>query len=169
MILVFSSVLIVLLVVGAYLSRLRQATLYWGRRIAGLGHIRREIDEAKASDPAKAAELLGRSLHHRGFQDAITPPWQTTFSFLHWALCIATYVWGFFILPLYIAVFLPLPFGIIKRGVGAILPSPDSRFYRRKLISSLESRCEQFDRVGDDMRLGAAAHMIVLLHGDQNV
>ena len=169
MIFAFISILIILLVVGAYLSRLRQATLHWGRQIAGLSHLRREIDEAKASDPEKAAELLGRSVHQRGFQDAITPPWQTTFTFLHWGLCIVTYVCGFFILPWYAAALWPLPFAIIKRSVGNMLPSPDSQFYRQKLISGLESRCEQFDRAGDDMRLGAAAHMIALLHDDQNV
>jgi hypothetical protein len=169
MIFVFISSLIILLVVGAYLSRLRQATLHWGRHIAGLDYIRREIDEAKAADPEKAAELLERSVHQRGFQDAITPPWQTTFTFLHWGLCIVTYVWGFFILPWYVAALWPVPFGIIKRSVGNKLPSPDSHFYRQKLISGLESRCEQFERTGDDMRLGAAAHMIALLHGDENV
>jgi hypothetical protein len=123
----------------------------------------------RASDPAKAAELLGRSVHQRGFQDAITPPWHTRVTFLHWGLCLATYVWGFFILPWYVALLWPVPFAIVKRVIGSLLPSPSSQFYRRKLISSLESRCKQFDRAGDDMRLGAAAHMIARLHGDQNV
>jgi hypothetical protein len=144
MTLAFFATVVLLLVAAAYLSRLRQATLYWGRQIAGLGGLRREIDEAKASDPVKAAELLGRSLHQRGFQDAITPPWHTGLTLLHWALCLATFVWGFFAVPWYIALFWPLPFGIVRRSLSSMLPSPQSQFYRQRLINSLESRCRQF-------------------------
>jgi len=35
----------------------------------------------------------------------------------------------------------------------------------RKLIDGLETRCNQFRRVGDDMRLTAAEYMVGLLRG----
>jgi hypothetical protein len=170
MISVFALVVIFLVVTGAYQSRLRKATLHWGRLIAGLGHIRRDIDAAKASDPVKAAESLGRSVDQRGFQDAITPRWHTNFTFLYWVLCLATYIWGFFVLPTYIAVAWPVAFVVGERIVGSMLPRPDSEFFRQKLIASLEGRCDQFRRVGDEMRLAAAGQMVDLLRGnDQNV
>jgi hypothetical protein len=170
MIFAFSIVVILLLVVGACRRRLRQATLHWGRLIAGLGNVRHNTDQAKASDPVKAAELLGRSVHQRGFQDAITPPWLTNLTFLYWSLCLGTFIWGFFVLPWYVAVTWPVVFVIGKRIFASMLPRPDSDFYRQKLIAGLESCCNQFRRVGDDMRLAAAGHMVGLLRGSgQNV
>jgi len=163
MIFVFALVLILVLVVGAYLSRLRQATLHWGRLIAGSGHVQRDIDEAKASDPRLAAELLGRSVHPRGLQDAITPPWLTNFTFLYWAVCLGTLIWGFFVLPWYVAAAWPVAFVVGKRLFRSMLPRPQSDFLRDKVIANLERRCDQFRRVGDDVRLAAAAHMISLL------
>ena len=163
MILVFALIALLLLVVGTFQSRLRQATLHWGRLIAGQEHVRHDIDEAKASDPAKAAELLGRSVHHRGFQDAITPPWLTKLTFLHWAACVAIYIWGFFILPWYVAVAWPVAFVVGTRIFGSMLPRPESDSYRRKLLAGLEARCERFQSAGDDMRLAAATHMADLL------
>lgn len=165
MILAFALVVISLVVTGAYPGRLRRATLYWGRLIAGLGHVQRDIDEAKASDRVMAAELLGRSVHQRGFQDAITPPWLTNFALLYWALCLATYIWGFFVLPWYVAAAWPVAFVVGKRIFASMLPRPDSDFYRQKLIAGLETRCNQFRRVGDDMRLAAAEYMVGLLRG----
>jgi hypothetical protein len=165
MIFVFVLVLIFLLVVGAYQSRLRQATLHWGRIIAGLGHVQRDIDQAKDSDPGLAGYLLGRSVHQRGLQDAITPPWLANFTFLHWALCLGTFIWGFFILPWYVALTWPVAFVIGGRIFRSMLPRPDSDFYRKKLIAVLETRCNQFRRVGDDMRIAAAEHMAGLLRG----
>ncbi len=138
--------------------------------MAGLGHIRRDIDEAKASDPTKATELLGRSVSKTGFQDAITPPWHTNVTFLYWALCLGAFIWGFLILPWYVAIAWPIVFGIGKRFVGSLLPSPDSEYYRQKLIGSLESRGDAFRRAGDPGRVAAVEHMIALLRGsDQNV
>jgi hypothetical protein len=170
MIFVLTLLVVLLLVVGAYQSRLRQATLHWGRLIAGLGDVRGNIDQAKASDPVKAAELLGASVHQRGFQDAITPPWLTKLTFLYWSLCLATFIWGFFLLPWYIAVTWPVAFVMGKRIFGSMLPRADSDFYRQKLIDGLETRCNQFRHVGDDMRLAAAGHMVGLLRGSgQNV
>jgi hypothetical protein len=163
MILTFSLVLITLLGVGTYQSQLRRATLHWGRAIAGLEHIRRDIDEAKASDPTKAAELLGRSVHQRGFQDAITPPWLTRLTLLYWPICIATYIWGFLLLPWYAALLWPLAFVAGKRILTAMLPRPDSDSYHAQLVAGLEARSERFRCVGDEERLAAAQYMVNLL------
>lgn len=152
---VFLILIVSLLVVGTYLSGLQRATLYWGREIAGLGGLRRDIDDAKASDPVKAAEILGRSVHQAGFQDAITPPWHTNATFLYWALCLAGFIGGFFILPWYIAVAWPVIFALVKRLAGSLFPSASSDFCRQKLLASLDSRCEQFRCAGDHKRLAA--------------
>ena len=100
MILIFISALVILVVVTAFKRRLQQATLHWGRMIAGEGQIEQDIQEAKdAGDTGRAAELLGSSVHHRGFQDAITPPHLANLTYCIWAACIGIYIWGFFILP----------------------------------------------------------------------
>jgi hypothetical protein len=164
MILIFALLVLILLGIGTYQSQLRRATLHWGRVIAGLGRIRYDIDKAKTSDPFKAAELLGRSVHQRGFQDAITPPWLTKLTLLYWPICVATYTWGFFVLPWYIALLWPVAFVVGKRILTMMLPRPDSDSYRRQLVASLEARSERFRRVGDDMRFAAARCMIDLLH-----
>ncbi len=164
MIFVFAVLIIVLLLLlGTYQSQLRRATLYWGRLIAEPGHIRRDIDETKPSDPVKAAELLGRSVHQRGFEDAITPPWLTRVTILYWGVCVATYIWGFFLFPWYLAVAWPIAFVLGKRILTNMLPRPDSDSYRQQLLASLEARCEQFRRAGDDIRLAAALHMASLM------
>jgi hypothetical protein len=163
MIFIFALLVFMLLGIGTYQSQLRRATLHWGRVIAGLGHIRRDVDEAKTSDPVKAAELLGRSVHQRGFQDAITPPWLTKLTLLYWPMCIAAYIWGFFVLPWYVALLWPVGFVVGKRILTMMLPRPDSDSYRQQLVASLEARSERFRRVGDDMRLAAARHMVDLL------
>src|SRR5262249_36438621 len=110
----FVIVLVVLLLLGAYLRRLRQATLDWVSQIPVLAIFLHEIDEAKPTDPAKTAELLGRSVGKRGLQYAITPPWCTTLTMLHWVLGIGTYIWGFWGFRWYIAAFWPILFSIVK-------------------------------------------------------
>ncbi len=163
MILAFWTVVILLLVAGTLRTRFQQATLHWGRTIAGLGHVEHEITQAKGSDAAHAAELLGRSAHQRGFQDAITPPRQTSLTISYWILCVAIYAWGFFVLPWYLAIAWPVLFVIGNRIFGSVLPAPDAEIYRQKIIASLEARCNRFRRAGDEVRLQAAEHMIMLL------
>lgn len=78
MIVIFTAVVLILLVIGALHRRCQEATLHWGRVMAGLGELERQIQAAKdAGDAGQVSELIGRSVHHRGLQDELTPPRQT--------------------------------------------------------------------------------------------
>jgi hypothetical protein len=163
-IIAFISTLVILVIVSALKRRLQQATLHWGRLIAGEGQIEQDIQEAKgAGDTGRAAELLGRSIHQRGLQDAITPPYVASLTYCIWAVCIGAYVWGWFVLPWYVAAPWPILFGPAQRMVKDRLPSPKSDYYRQKIIRSLESRQVRFKRQGDIGRSQATDLMLTLL------
>lgn len=160
----FVIIVVLLLIVAVLQARFRQATLYWGRRIAGLGCIEVDIQEAKDSGNLEhSAELLGRSVHQRGFQDAITPAVLTRITICYWVAFVGVYAWGFFLLPWYVAMVWPVAYFIAKRVLKAWIPDPRSDYYRKKIIASLASRRETFERSGDSERANAAEYMLTLL------
>jgi hypothetical protein len=164
LVLIFVAILLLLLIVGAFRRRFQEATLHWGRVIAGQGQIERDIQEAKeAGDTGRAAELLGRSVHHRGLQDAITPPYLTHLTMTYWAACVGMYVWGFFVLPWYVAAPWPILFGATQRMVKSWLPAPGSDYCRRQIIQGLLLRQNRLKRKGDIAREQAADYMLTLL------
>jgi hypothetical protein len=161
---IFISSVLLLLILGIFRTRFQQATLHWGRAIAGLGRIRGDIEAAKTSgDIADAGELLGASIQQRGFQDAITPPQLTNLTIIYWPVCVGVYIWGFFALPWYIAIAWPIAFVAIKRVAASWLPDPGSDYYRQKIIANLVSRREGFRRSGDGIRVAATERMLMLL------
>ena len=153
MIIIFTAVVLILLIIGTLHRRFQEATLHWGRLMTGLGELERQIQSAKdAGDAAQAAELLGRSVHHRGLQDELTPPSQTNLTIGYWVAWLGTFAWGFFVLPWYIALLWPIFFGVAKRRVKNWLPAPSSEHYRQKIIRSLTSRRVRFLRTGDNLK-----------------
>src|SRR5688572_27049737 len=98
--------------------------------MAGQGQIEQDIQEAKdVGDTPRAAELLGQSIHNRGLQDELTPPSQTNLTIGYWIACGAVFVWGFFLLPWYVALLWPIFFGIGNRWLKNWLPAPGSDHY----------------------------------------
>jgi hypothetical protein len=164
MIVIFTSFLLLLVIVGAFRKRLQEATLHWGRAIAGQGQIERDIQEAKDSGQMeRAAEMLGCSIHNRGLQDELTPPRQRNLTVVYGFACVGMYVWGFFVLPWYVALPWPIFFGLAERFLKEWLPAPSSNHYRQKIISSLISRQNSFERKDDVVRVQATEYLLALL------
>lgn len=160
----FVIAVVLLLIVAVVRARFQQATLYWERTIAGVRDVEEDIRRAKESwNSEYAAQLLGRSVHQRGFQDAITPLILTRVTIIYWVAWISVYVWGFFVLPLYVAIPWPIAYFAAKRVLKGWLPDPQSDYYRQKIIASLVSRRGRFDRSGDYVRANAAQYMVTLL------
>ena len=153
-IILFICVILFLLVGGALRRRFQAATLHWGRVIAS---------EEAANIETPEADKQPRSVHNRGYQTAISPPYLANLTFVYWLGCVGTFVWGFFVLPWYIALAWPLIYGTLQRVVTAWLPSPSSDHYRDKIIDNLESRRSRFLRKDDLMRAQAATYMLTLL------
>ena len=153
MIVIFTAVVLILLVIGALHRRFQEATLHWGRVMAGLGELERQIQAAKdAGNVGQASELIGRSVHHRGLQDELTSPSQINLTIGYWVAWLGTFAWGFFVLPWYIALLWPIFFGMAKRKVKNWLPAPSSEHYQQKIIGSLTSRRDRFLRTGDTLK-----------------
>ena len=144
LVLIFIAVLILLLIVGVVRKRFQEATLYWGRIMAGL-------DQAAQG---------------RGMQDELTPPYQTNLMIAYWVACLGLFVWGFFVLPWYIALPWPVAFAAAKRLLKDRLPAPSSEHYRQKIIASLTSRRDRFLRVGDNLKGEITSRYITHLQRD---
>lgn len=127
--------------------------MHWGRLMAGLGELELQIQAAKdAGDAGQAAELLGRSVHHRGLQDELTPPGQTNLTIGYWVAWLGTFAWGFSSCPGTSRSRGPIIFGVAKRKVKNWLPAPSSEHYKQKIIGSLTSRRDRFLRTGDNLK-----------------
>jgi fatty acid desaturase len=140
MALILISLLLLLLIVGAFRRRFQEATLYWGRTMAG----------------------LDQSAHGSGMQDELTAPLQTSLTVAYWIACVAVFVRGFFVLPWYIALLWPIPFSVLKHLLVSWLPAPSSDYYRQRIITSLSSRRDRFLRTGNPKAEMASSYIAQL-------
>jgi len=96
-----------------------------------------------------------------GFQDAITPPWQTNFAMFSYfgiVAAIGTIWWQLGWLSGLGAIALILIGGGI---VGALLPNKDSQHFRELIIGSMISRYADYARDGDQIRAEAMKDLLV--------
>ena len=98
---------------------------------------------------------LAETVEGTGFQDAITPPWQTNLAILSYmsaAAAVAVIWWQLG----WLAGLGALALSFIGGGfVGAMLPNKDSAHFRGLIIRSMVSRHADFVRDGDQMRAEA--------------
>ncbi len=122
---------------AAYTFSFQAATLYWGKRLAP-----------------------DNDLLPTGLQDAITPPAQTRCNLLSMVLLAITLIAGFFVFRWYWAL---VAFFVIYLGsalLKALLPKPDSDFFRERIESSLRSRLSRFQSSGDTGRAEAVSELL---------
>ena len=96
-----------------------------------------------------------------GFQDAITPPWQTNFamfSYIGVVAAIVTIWWQLGWLSGLGAIALILIGGGI---VGVLLPDKDSPHFRKLIIGSMIARYADYARDGDQMRAESMKDLLV--------
>ena len=99
----------------------------------------------------------------RGYQDDLTPPIHTTIFILRILASIGVYVWGFFVMPWWIAFWLPLPILVAEHFLKQSLPAPQSEYFKSLLIKSLERRERQYTSDGDHFKAMAAQLRLELL------
>lgn len=120
----------------AYSMRFTQATLSFGRHLAG-------------------------TTSGTGLQDAITPPWQTNlsmFSYIGVAVAIGAIWWQLGWGPgLGAVVFILVGGGV----VGAMLPEKDSPHFTQLIQRSMIARYANYARDGDTMRAQAMKELLI--------
>lgn len=123
--------------------RLGEATLYWGKECA----------ERSPVDPGSP----------RGYQDDLTPPLNTKLYILRNFVSIGVYIWGFFVLPWWLAIVIPVPVRLAEAFLQRLLPQPQSVFFRNLLLTNLRDREQKYLAKHDFLRSTAAQIRIQLL------
>jgi hypothetical protein len=160
----FLSIVLILLVIGVFCVGLERATMYWGCAMADPGHCEQDIEHAGgAADTGYLSERMRSFIQQRDLQDSIRPPFLPALAITYWVACLAAYIWGFFSLPLYLAVFWPIVYVTSRRVLQGWMPDSSSDCYRQKIIASLSSRRERFKRSGEITRVRSMEDLLIRL------
>ena len=97
----------------------------------------------------------------RGFQDAITPPWQTRNNVLMFVSWLLAFFGGFFLWDWYWALcgFVIFAVGLIP-VCSTLMPRPCSPHYISLIKGSLQQRLKNYRLIGDEARSEAAAFVV---------
>ena len=120
---------------GAYTRAFQKSTLHWGRR-------------------------LSTSESGTGLQDAITPPAQTLRNIASLILHIAVLSGGLYYLGWLAGIGLFVGTFLLGAVFGAMMPSPESRFFIGSIVRSLADRRKKFQAQNDSLRLEAIDQVI---------
>jgi hypothetical protein len=112
----------------------------------------------------RATLLLGKSLSDtdspRGFQDAITPPWQTKCTLICFLLSITGIAFGFYQFG-WMHGGLAIIFLFIGTGIFAsLMPRPDSFHFKIMIVRSMMNRYANYVKANDQMRASAMKQLI---------
>ena len=113
----------------------------------------------------KSTLIFGRELSETnsdtGFQDAITPPWQTKLAIITYAIVIAaiTIIWWYegWVSGIGAVVFIFLGSGL----TSLILPKQNSIHFRGLILRSMCTRYADYVRDGDNMRAQAMKELLL--------
>jgi len=99
-----------------------------------------------------------------GFQDAITPPWQTQLWLLALVSSIASIGYLFWAGGFGTGIKAIVTSLVVFFVVGAVLPKPESTFFVRQVYQSMVSRYANYRRDGDEIRGEAMKALVERFH-----
>lgn len=97
----------------------------------------------------------------RGFQDAITPPWQTNLGLVVFGACAVVVGLMWWEAGFLSAIGSVVLMAFVSSIARLVLPKPTGNHYRNLIIQSMISRYANYVRDGDSMRAEAMKHLLV--------
>jgi uncharacterized membrane protein len=113
----------------------------------------------------RATLLIGTEISYdnspTGFQDAVTPPWLTSFSIFSYVVSLGWIVFGFYKFGIVIGIVSIIALIIVAFvNIAIVLPKRDSDHFEKLILNSMLNRYANYVKDGDELRAAAMGDLL---------